>query len=289
MEEQYKRRIEELEALYLVEPEIKEVYTEGPEDATIIEVFLEKCQVFDVRINSIDNISFEQVDCELKSNRDRVVFLSEKFETEFDQKLPNFMCVVDRDFDSLSETIGKNKYLSRTDFANLEMYLYSLGSVNKFLKIGIRNFPLTASELLRGIEPILLDLFCLRFVRTKIDTSDQLLNSDKLFKFQGGRIVYDSDEHFQKYFAKNCNEEKTQRYIEEIEKARKKMNESQDNRFFIHGKDFFSVFFASVKKIKNTYGYTEKTFIRSFFSSLEISELRSFKLFQSIEEKYRAA
>ena len=288
MDANYKRKISEVEALFEVEPDIKSLFTEGPEDAIIFDLFLGRNQISDVHIYSIDTISFsENSGSNLRSNKDKVLFLAQKVYSTFGDSLSNFICVVDRDFDTILDNFIENPYLLYTDFANLEMYLFNKESIDKFLKIGIKNFPLTSGEVIIKLQTALLDLYSIRYARNEVKKSLKLLKLDKLFKFQKGVIIYDPEEILNKFLSKNNFLHKEKVFKSKIKLVSEKYNELNEARFFMHGKDFFELFFLLIKKIKNTYSFNIDSFTRSFFSSIEIESLKKYNLFVNLEQIFK--
>ncbi|PCJ63633.1 MAG: hypothetical protein COA58_15970 [Bacteroidetes bacterium] len=282
-----KRKLSEIEALYFAEPETKDLFVEGPEDVNIIELFFESNQVFDINIISIDNVDFSEVpNFEIKSNKEKVLFLAETISTNIETNLSNFTCIVDKDFDSVNDNFVDNPYIQYTDFANLEMYLFNSKSINKFLKIGLKNFPLPSSIVINTLENILTDMFAIRYSRTKIDSSFQLIQPDKILKYHKGNLKYDKADLLTKFLSKNNALAKAADFELEIQRVNEKSTELNESRLFMHGKDFFELFFLIIKKIKNTYTFNIRSFTRAFFSSIEITSLIQYDMFQSLKKKY---
>ncbi|MVO07766.1 DUF4435 domain-containing protein [Flavobacterium sp. TP390] len=287
MEETYKRKLSEHIALLELEPTSKNLFIEGPEDGNIFELFLDFHSINDVQIYPIDIIDFSELDENIFSNREKVLLLSRKIYEKFDNSLNNIACVIDKDFDVLNENFNVNPYLYYTDYANLEMYLFNNKSLNKILKIGLKNFPLSSEEVIKTLTPILVDNFCLRYAREKINCSYQLIQPEKIFNYSQGGITYNQQEILNKFLVKNNCVNKLEDFKKEIEFVKDKFKELNEPRLFIHGKDFLEFFFLLIKKIKNTYSYTLKTFTRAVFLSIENDLLNSYGLFSNIELKYR--
>ncbi|QXP65767.1 DUF4435 domain-containing protein [Polaribacter sp. AHE13PA] len=286
MEANYKRKVSEHIALLELEPNSKNLFIEGPEDANIFDLYLDSIDSYDVQIYPIDVIDFTELNEDLISNREKVLFLSKKIHEKFDDKLDFVTCIIDKDFESLKDKPDSNPYLFYTDFANLEMYLYNNTSINKILKIGLKNFPISSSQIIKILTPILVENYCLRYARESINNSYKLIQAEKIFKYSTGKIIYNSDELLNKFLNKNnCINLKT-KFENEISFVKAKYKELDESRLFIHGKDFLEFFFLLIKKIKNTYSFTLKTFTRAVFLSLENEILKSNNLFLNLELKY---
>lgn len=288
MDSEYKRKLSEIEALYFVEPETKDLFVEGPEDVNVIELFFEYNQLYEINVISIDCIDFSEVpEFEIKSNKEKVLFLAKRISLNIEANLSYFTCIVDKDFDSVDGLFVKNPYLFYTDFANLEMYLFNSKSINKFLKMGLKNFPLAPKIVIDILESVLTDMFAIRYSRTEIDISFQLIQPDKILKYHQGNFEYDKTDLLIKFLSKNNALDRRNDFLAEVKRVYDKKNELSESRLFMHGKDFFELLFLLIKKVKNTYSFNINSFTRAFFSSMEISTLIQYDLFQSLENKYK--
>jgi len=284
MEQDYLRKIIEVEALYLIEPELKDIYVEGPEEVNLLEIYLKSNEV---NVISIDNVDFSgTAGEELNSNRDKVLYLNDYVVNKIDNQLPYLMFIVDRDFDTVNERMINNDYLEYTDFANLEMYLFNTDSINKFLKIGLKNFPLEADVIIDVMKNVLFDLFALRYSRDVIDKGYKMLELGKLVKLKESNFEYSKEELLTKFLSKNNALPKEELFLAEIMKVKNKYSEYNEIRLFAHGKDFIELFFLLIKKVKNTYSFNIKSFTRALFASLEINLLKQYNLFKRIDDKY---
>ena len=61
MEVAEKRKISELITLYYLEPKLRDIYIEGITDKLVIERFLKKNKISDVKIIEIDSINFTEL------------------------------------------------------------------------------------------------------------------------------------------------------------------------------------------------------------------------------------
>lgn len=287
MENVYKRKLSEVIALYKLEPDSKDLYLEGREDSNIFEYFFNENDVSEIAIYEINAIDFSEVaDVDLSSNKEKVKYFSKIIYSEFGANLKNVTCVVDRDFDTIDDNFIKNSYLLYTDFANLEMYFFNHECLNKFLRLGLKNFPLSSKEIMASLETILIDIYAFRYARDEINKSYQLPALDKTFKVSNGKIQYDPNEFLNKFINKNACKNQQKEFQEKILLVKNKHLELKESRYFMHGKDFIELFFNLVRKIKNPYNFNLKTFTRSIIITIEIELLKTFKLFSELLLKY---
>ncbi len=284
MEKDYFRKVIEIEALYLVEPQLKDIYVEGSEEVNFFEIYLDSEEI---NVISIDNVDFnETTGVGLKSNKEKVLYLNNYVSTACGNGLPYITFIVDRDFDTITDSIIESPYLEYTDFANLEMYFFNNESITKFLKIGLKNFPLEGEYIINVFETVLLDLFAIRYSRAVVNCSYKMLELDKLIKFKEAEISYSNEELLTKFLSKNGALSQKGIFEQEIKNVKDKYIELNEIRLFVHGKDFFELFFLLIKKVKNTYSFNIKSFVRAFFASIEINSLKQYVLFQNIDNKY---
>lgn len=286
MQDDNNRKLSELIALFELEPNLRDLYTEGPEDADLIELFFDKNSIRNVQIYPIGIIDFSDELIEFDGNRDKVIFLSEKLNKLFGSNLPYVTCIIDMDFEYVEQVLQKNPYLHTTDYANLEMYFFNLSSIHKFLKISCKKFPLSSHKVLEILTPILLSNFQVRYSRHITDKKFQMVQLDKQFKYIGGKLKFDSNSNFEKFLSKNSCIPKRIEMLEHINHVLQLYNKNKEPRFFIHGKDFFEAFFLLLKKVKGTYSFNEESFSRAFFVSVDFDILGSHDLFKFLKLKY---
>src|ERR1035437_8823564 len=162
-----KKKHHEIIALCKLEKSIRDIYVEGNSDKVFIENYLKnkKCNKNVILIDIVDfselrNEYLEGLD--MKSNRNKAIILSKLLS----EKLPqtDVRCLIDKDFDDYVKSIVNAK-LIKTDFSCLESYLFCEEVIEKFVKIGINNFPYEAKFIIKQLAAVLKPLFCLRLYR----------------------------------------------------------------------------------------------------------------------------
>jgi len=107
MEDEKRRKLDELVARYVLEPSLHDVYVEGLTDKCIIQWFLEESNLDteNVAVYEIDTIDIPTdrlFELGLNdNNRSRVIFLAFELQSRFEGSLPTVICIADKDFDSL--------------------------------------------------------------------------------------------------------------------------------------------------------------------------------------------
>ena len=175
-----------------------------------------------------------------------------------------------------------NNILLKTDFSCLESYLFCEPVIEKFLKIGIGNFPFPTKFILTELSKVLKSLFCLRLLRELKFRSAQLLTIDGNLSInkQEGTINFDEIDYLEKFINKNSLADKKVKIFKDYNELKAKLN--LEIRHYINGHDFLDIFFLYINKIKNTPKYKEENFSRTLFLTCESSMVEEFPLFKSL-------
>jgi len=164
-----RRSIEELRTRYLLEPELGDIYVEGMFDVRLISWFLSvhrrHWKVYS--IESVD-VPADKVLAEGFDNgaRGRVLTLGGALETSlYGGRSVGPLCIADRDFDTLlhKQLPGGNLCLV-TDFKSMELYGYNVKVIDKLLELFLHARGVKANEVVRALNPALIDLGLLRAV-----------------------------------------------------------------------------------------------------------------------------
>jgi len=288
-----KRCINEILCLYELEPDLRDVYVEGVTDYLVIERFVSKYKIDNVRIIEVDDIDFNGIYSEYPdikcNNKKKLLALGDKLSKLYDDTLNGISIIVDKDFDEIRDSIANCKYILYTDYNSLELYLFEPNIIDIFYKNILRRFPFDARQTLDLLGPVLVDKFLIRLaleIKGPYD-SDKITDLCKSVEInkKTGAIIFDLKKHLHKILnnlriTKECGE-----FNNIIEESRKKL--SKDIRNNIRGHDFIHLLFTYIDRIKNNIGLTEDVCERSLFQCIDFSNLRGSELFSKIECKYR--
>lgn len=282
--EELRKKYTEIIALYKLEREIRDIYVEGNSDKVFIDNFLKnkKCKK---KIIPIEIVDFSELPAtyldglDINSNRNKVIILSKLLHENIPATAVR--CVVDKDFDDYLKSITNPKLL-KTDFSCLESYLFCEEVVEKFLEIGIGNFPVNASFVIAELSKVLKSLFCLRLLRELHFRSAQLVDIDGNLSISklDSTINFDEMDYLNKFIGKNKLTKDSNKIITDYCELKLKLN--MEIRHHIHGHDFLAIFFLYVNKIKNTPRYKEENFDRTLFLTVETPMIENHNLFKSV-------
>lgn len=282
--DELRRKYKEVLAFYKLESTMTDLYVEGNTDKVFIESFLKKKKCFR-KVLPITSIDFSEIPddylegLDMRSNKNKILILSKLL----DEEVPytKIKCIVDKDFDDFIQSLSNSK-LVRTDFSSLESYLFCDEVVDKFLTIGIGEFPFDSNFVMAQLSSVLKFLFCLRLFREINFRSAQLITIDSNLSInkQAGTINFDEKKYIKKFVEKN-NLSKERKNLEAAFDSL--MNTlKHDIRHYIHGHDFIEIFFLYINKIKNTANFKQENFGRTLFLTVENSMIEKFPLFKDI-------
>lgn len=247
MYEPERRKIEELIARYEFEPELKDIYVEGPEDKFVLDGYFEE-KGLAVAVFEIDSVDVPNKANRENSNRSRVIDLANQLNDELDASVENLFFLIDSDFDFIkNENKSENPRLLRTDYANLEMYFFSDSILEKFNRRCLKKRKITPETLNGFLIPTLKELFKIRYVNENPDWRLEYLPFEKLLQYEKGDFSFDYEKYLERYLNKNGRLRVLQKYKDQIKQY--EIDERLDHRCFIHGHDFLATLLFVVNKL----------------------------------------
>jgi len=287
-----KRLISELVTMYSLEPELNDIYVEGPSDKCLINRYLKKNDrnINIVEINDIDFSELYVDKPELKSNcKNKIIELSNQLEINFTNSLEKVICIADRDFDDFLNKIVINSYLNYTDYSSIELYFFNENSLNNFFNDILHGFPVKTKDVIPQLKSVLNDIFNIKLSLLNIFGVDFEIN-DYDFKKTininkiNGVINFNPSDYISRYL----NTRKLMSHKEIVERLFYELtNEKKDLLDLkIRGHDFMYLFFLYFDKIKNHIDISYETLERIAFVTIDLDFIEESKLFQTIKRKY---
>ena len=297
MEDEKRRKLDELVARYELEPSLHDVYVEGLTDKCIIQWFLQESNLDteNVAVYEIDTIDIPTDRLFAlglnDSNRSRVIFLACQLQSLFEGSLPPVICIADKDFDNLiASSHIESELLLFTDYTSIEMYLFDSNIIEKFLRLALHKDDLEAVNILNNISPILEEMFLLRAANHSLSYGMEWLSSASLrrcFKRRtGGQIEFDSNDFVDKYLNKNNRSSEKIAFLDKVKELRNKnISEIRDK---IRGHDFIELFCWYIEPYlpKNKKGFIEPDIVLGTLRCcLDVDYLMQEKLFQELTRR----
>ncbi|MFE6784167.1 hypothetical protein ACFVFF_18100 [Streptomyces sp. NPDC057680] len=181
-----RRTVDELITLYTVEPDVRDIYTEGRSDKNFLQTHVidtmenPLCTAYAVsdRVDIPDGFLIEAGI--MVGARGRIQWLAEQLATH----MPNHTSarlIADRDFASLGADDSSDIHgLIYTDYSSMEAYALNEPTISKLLGVALGVPPqVSASRVLEAIRPTLVALFlirlCLRESKTGVHIPPKIL------------------------------------------------------------------------------------------------------------------
>lgn len=221
-----KRTLDEWVTVLSVAGNTKMVFAEGPSDAHLLSTIQDFGRNVDFR--SADEID---IDGAVEGgNRSRIIRLAERIEKE---KLENFSCLIDTDFDYFFRFINSPKNIHFTDYSNIVSGSISFEFISSFL---LRGFNLKFSmENWEDLKDHLKTVFLARYLcgyRNIPHSNVDILN---VTNFHNGKLLFKYDKFIQSFV------QSSQVVRDDLKKEIQIYKHwlTDDDRHFIHSSDLF--------------------------------------------------
>ncbi len=174
MEPPERRSIKELVTLYELEPKLRDLYVEGRKDAALLNWYLHNETVAILRFTKLTPSKFLRhcwnTTAYPLGDSGRIRGSAGELEKALDVKGRRCVrLIVDADFDHLLGTKNTCSLLLRTDFANLDMYLFSESVIDKLTAIVLLGSEYSARTILGEMQAVLQRLFIIRLANCTLN------------------------------------------------------------------------------------------------------------------------
>ena len=194
----------ELEFIYDREPDRRDIYVEGPSDASVMDWFVRESGLHDVAVYPITAIEIRDSDLiaggQKTNNRERVVFLSGFLLSNAAQRAA---CVVDADFSRLRGLRPAEPPLYETDYACMEMYFFCRSSFSKFITLCCRRSDWPIDIIMNSLASILQEFFLYRYANDELGWGMDWLNKNVCMAVDGWVIKLDANQFLNRLLQKN--------------------------------------------------------------------------------------
>jgi len=235
------RTIEELLALYELEPALKDVFVEGPTDRAFVESVLRYAGLVNVQVNEIELVDIPDpvlariATCSGK--RQRVIALAIELERASASDLTRRVCCdADADEEAGRTPAVVGALLLYTDFTSVQLYAYSPDVLQRYLDLVVLGFPLRAEATLRLMEPVLREMALSRRVNDTLRLATAPVDATDDCEISDAAIVCDTARFTLRFLSKAAATHRRDEYL--AEKRRLEALLPGDPRFWVHGEDF---------------------------------------------------
>ena len=279
-----RRTIRELVARYCLEPELLDIYVEGPRDKGWYGLYFQKVECKGAAVYEIDTVdvaadTVRDYSLEL-GNRGRVLAVALELDRCFPATLKGVRCVADSDYDFV---LGRNvlaRHLLYTDYTSPELYMWKHDILERILVLGFMVPPEDVASIFESVSLLVEELFTIRAANKKLCWGANLVRFAKSCTIDGPTIVFDRENFVQRYL--NAHGRMGQRA--EFEKACDGIRPAPgtDRRRSISGDDLVEAIGWYLKEGCNWDGYrnAKRSATPIVMSALDISSLAGERLFR---------
>jgi len=288
MEEAPRWTIEDLIARYTLEPELRDLYVEGPSDKLLFEWFLKQFECESVAVYEIDCVDVPDTAVEAlglqHNNRDRVVALSLELERLLPGEDLRVLCIADSDFAFLLGGWRNSRYLLYTDYTSVDLYFFCEHSLEKCLKVGIGRLLLDTSTWLTNLEGVLQKVFCVRAANEKLGWGIHWPTQfTRCCGIEEHLVKFDCTEFVRRYLSQGDRLRDMEAFNEVCQQL--KSIEVKDPRQRIHGDDYLELVGWHISRLVGRGGhkYRDTGVVRAMIrSAIDVNSLAKEELFKKL-------
>lgn len=239
-----RKDISELVALYAVEPDVADLFVEGPRDRAFFEWLLTNVGLTHVSVYEVAAVDVPDEAVErhgnLGGNRGRVVALSGELAQRCTVDLSKRVAgVVDADLDRFENQVPALALLVVTDFPAIESYLFCEPAIDKYLRLALGRTSPSARSLLSHIGPVLQELFLVRVAARRLGIALAPVGFGNSVKWTGNAISFDRRNYATRFIMRDGHASRLAEMIAMLETLH--AAPIKDQRLVVHGHDFTDV------------------------------------------------
>jgi len=272
-----RHKVDELVALYELEPSLRDVYVEGETDEAFFDWFFSHVGTSKVEVKGIRSVdvpaeAVARYDCEV-SNRGRLITLAHELEKELGSGALNVTCVVDADFDLVLEKSYHCALLLLTDYSSLELYSFTTSTLSKLLKVVVMGFPQSGAAVITAIRVPLIEAFALRMTNKVLGWNMPWQPIEKCCEVAGSVVKFDTKKYISRYLQAAGRFGDRQQFQEALGRSRGMLK--GDERRFIHGHDFVDMLVWYLRQHKGFRSVSKLMIERALFACIESGSIAS--------------
>lgn len=267
-----KRQLAELFALYRLEPTLRDVYVEGPEDKTFLEIVLRQCGVDDsVNVYWVDTIDLPDSNA-VGGCRGRVIALSQAVAQNFGEDTRVFTGWVDADFDRFLDRGIQSRLLLRTDFTCTEAYFWKATPVERLLQWCSQCTEGDATRLREWIEHHTKELFLIRAAREHAEWNFSWISPRKSIQIDKAKEKFNLDEFVDKLLLAAGLLDRKKDFESFIAALRSKVGEF---RHSMHGHDAIELLMYGLRGRGAKHNHTAEGIVTALAMAADLVEISS--------------
>lgn len=283
------RKIDELVALYELNPELRDVYVEGESDKSLLDWFFQEGKMDGVEVAVIDTVEVPQETVGgygfENNNRGRVIALAHELQTHLGRDCVSATCVADSDFD---RALGKRyscRLLLFTDYTSRELYFFDTRSITKVLQLAVGGFQKSARNVLTEITSALVDMFVIRMANAVLGWNVRMLPFEGCCRVVAAGVVFDSNAYIDRCLDQSQRRGEKDCFLDAVKRCRARL--AADRRQNIHGHDFVVLLSWYIREHRGFRRITRPAIETSLFTSVELRQLAEQGMFRQLLRRAR--
>jgi hypothetical protein len=277
-----RRTLPELAFIYEREPDRRDIYVEGPFDASVVSWFTHECSINGVAVYPISSV--EIPDDELRAigqrpnNRESVCYLACFLATSHARRA---LCIVDADFTIIRGSKVPDPPLFQTDYACMEMYFFNPSSFTKFFALCCHRSDWPTGAIMDALVYVLQEFFLYRCANDDLGWEMTWLEKPVCVTLNAWRIDFDSNEFVLRLLNKNSRAADKAEFLKHVDQLRKRL--TAEPRHQMNGHDFTALlaWYLRQKGIRGPRSQLENV-VACMTLTLDHESLKKEPMFQSL-------
>lgn len=279
-----RRTLEEVHALYQMEPELRDLYVEGYSDKFFFEWYLAKGGIRNVTVYPIELLDIPDSvlikhSLPTRSNKARLIALS--YECASSGAFSRVMCIADRDFDNSCSRVQRNSCLEFTDGTSLELYALQPLVFQKFVLVALGGLSISGHELLSECISILERVYTIRVANEDLKWGMSWIPFRSYTSIKGSSLTFRETDFIRAYLQKNGRWGDRDIFINKVDEVLRSFDHDPMRR--IRGHDLSELLFVVLRKLRREKRFgSPETLESCLLATVEAHDLQAFSLFRKL-------
>lgn len=279
------RTLDEILALYQLEPSLKDVYVEGESDRRFLSWFLGQSSRTQVEVYTIDVVDIPEPVLKkyglLKhSRRSKVLALAAELGSQFKAGL-SVVCVADRDFQDYLPIGFTSPMLQFTDGNSLECYALTEQNLRKFSLVVLGQRDAMLVGLSSAIANILRQIYVIRLANEVLGWGMEAIPFTRYVRLDGTKVSFEEDKFLRAYLQKNNRWHDREEFKNALDSVSAKM--SHETERTARGHDIAELLFHLIHKLAPSSKFSDSdTLEGALLGTIESRDLEKTTLFQRL-------
>jgi len=279
-----RRTLEEIHALYQMEPALRDLYVEGASDKFFSDWYIEItgqhiANVYTIDLIDIPDRILQKHSLHSGSNKARLIALS--YEVAGSPAAAGVMCIADRDYDGCCLFDHHNACLTHTDGNSIELYALHPAVFRKFLLVALGGFSITAEHLISQCIAVLEQIYAIRAANELLKWGMLWIPFRRYISIAGSSITFEAPGFVRAYLQKNGRIQDKDVFSAAVEKVLQGFDSDPMKR--MRGHDLSELLFLIVSKIRKKKQFGNSYTLEScLMATVESNDLEPHALFKSI-------